>query len=295
MRSVKVCFLLAAVALMGTGCRVTVSQTGDCCGVMPGDRCSTQFQDRCVNGLFRPFAGLRGAACDAGCDAGCDTGCGIGMVASGCGCNGGVVGQGCGCDGGSVDCGCGGAVSTGCGCEGTVDAGCGCNGLSLGTGLRGRFGGMGMACGSCGSDSCNGFCGESASGLAGLTLPRLGGGQMMAGGCSIGDCSTGDCGVSLAGYQDGYGMGCGHFGCGEGGRLCMSCRLKGMLGRRGLIRKAIPGNGMAANHPYGGMVPHTEPIPAMGPESGAPTYAYPYYTVRGPRDFLQANPPTIGY
>jgi hypothetical protein len=30
---------------------------------------------------------------------------------------------------------------------------------------------------------------------------------------------------------------------------------------------------------------------------GAPpsaTYAYPYYTVRGPRDFLLDNPPTIG-
>ena len=29
---------------------------------------------------------------------------------------------------------------------------------------------------------------------------------------------------------------------------------------------------------------------------GAPTaqVAYPYYTVRGPRDFLQANPPSIG-
>ena len=26
-----------------------------------------------------------------------------------------------------------------------------------------------------------------------------------------------------------------------------------------------------------------------------PTYAYPYYTVRGPRDFLIDNPPSIGY
>jgi hypothetical protein len=27
----------------------------------------------------------------------------------------------------------------------------------------------------------------------------------------------------------------------------------------------------------------------------APQYVYPYYTTRGPRDFLMANPPTIGY
>jgi hypothetical protein len=27
----------------------------------------------------------------------------------------------------------------------------------------------------------------------------------------------------------------------------------------------------------------------------APTYAYPYYTTRGPRDFLMDNPPTIGW
>lgn len=31
---------------------------------------------------------------------------------------------------------------------------------------------------------------------------------------------------------------------------------------------------------------------AQGPPTGQ--VAYPYYTVRGPRDFLQANPPSIG-
>ena len=36
---------------------------------------------------------------------------------------------------------------------------------------------------------------------------------------------------------------------------------------------------------------HDEPMP--GPAS--PTYGYPYYTVRGPRDFLMDNPPSIGY
>ena len=31
---------------------------------------------------------------------------------------------------------------------------------------------------------------------------------------------------------------------------------------------------------------------AYGPET--PTYGYPYYTTRGPRDFLMDNPPSIG-
>jgi hypothetical protein len=86
--------------------------------------------------------------------------------------------------------------------------------------------------------------------------------------------------------------------------LCLSCRLRGLMGGRprsggGLLHRATAGHGMdgmSANHPYGGQIPHTEPIPSqMGMESQSPTYAYPYYTLRGPRDFLQANPPSIGY
>lgn len=40
---------------------------------------------------------------------------------------------------------------------------------------------------------------------------------------------------------------------------------------------------------------HSQPPGAGGP-GGAPTaqVAYPYYTTRGPRDFLMDNPPTIG-
>ncbi len=34
------------------------------------------------------------------------------------------------------------------------------------------------------------------------------------------------------------------------------------------------------------------PGPAMGPPQ--PTVTYPYYTVRGPRDYFLDNPPTIG-
>ena len=45
-------------------------------------------------------------------------------------------------------------------------------------------------------------------------------------------------------------------------------------------------------NPYGGAIPHTAQQP--GQSGIAPQYAYPYYTTRGPRDFLRDNPPSIG-
>jgi hypothetical protein len=47
----------------------------------------------------------------------------------------------------------------------------------------------------------------------------------------------------------------------------------------------------------GGILPGGGPHyrPPEGPAGGpVGTYAYPYYTLRGPRDFLLANPPSIG-
>lgn len=44
-------------------------------------------------------------------------------------------------------------------------------------------------------------------------------------------------------------------------------------------------------------VPHLPPNYAHNtqpPGPATPTYAYPYYTTRAPRDFLMANPPSIG-
>jgi hypothetical protein len=63
-------------------------------------------------------------------------------------------------------------------------------------------------------------------------------------------------------------------GCGMGGRFCGRC-------------------GAGAQHPYGGMSPHTPPMTGpFGPMS--PSYGYPYYTTRGPRDFFMDNPPSLG-
>lgn len=49
------------------------------------------------------------------------------------------------------------------------------------------------------------------------------------------------------------------------------------------------GQGLHARHGGAHWRPETEP--AGGP---APQVAYPYYTIRGPRDFLVDNPPSIG-
>lgn len=42
--------------------------------------------------------------------------------------------------------------------------------------------------------------------------------------------------------------------------------------------------------------PQSHMGPAPGPAMGepSPTVGYPYYTTRGPRDFLNPNPPSIG-
>ncbi|MFV2066928.1 MAG: hypothetical protein ACC645_08095 [Pirellulales bacterium] len=66
----------------------------------------------------------------------------------------------------------------------------------------------------------------------------------------------------------------------HGDRACEECRADlGSGGRGGLL---------GALH-----IRHAQPAPQMGgPPIGAVTY--PYYTVRGPRDFLQDQPTSIG-
>ncbi len=109
--------------------------------------------------------------------------------------------------------------------------------------------------------------------------------------------------VGFAG-GNGFGGGCGQFGCGNGGRLCLGCRLKNAFGggvnngyNNGHLRGAVSGMGIHGQHPYGGQIPHTDYMGAgVSPQGGmTPTVAYPYYTTRGPRDFLQRNPPSIGW
>ncbi len=104
-----------------------------------------------------------------------------------------------------------------------------------------------------------------------------------AGDCELGSCGAGDCGT---GYCDSGTESCETGGscydsqgngdprCGLcGGAGCRECRL-----------------GKALCPHSGGYPERTMFNP--GPPVGQ--VAYPYYTVRGPRDFLQDNPPSIG-
>lgn len=99
--------------------------------------------------------------------------------------------------------------------------------------------------------------------------------------------------------QAGGVIGCGRLGCGSRGHLCRSCNARARLA--GLHGGLHGGGGLTGNgrhtKPYGGTIPHTATPPTFngGPGGGGvPQYVYPYYTTRGPRDFLNTNPPSIG-
>ncbi len=218
-------------------------------------------------------------------------------------------------------------LNAGYGCDSAAvrsDSGCD---QRCSTGLQGRVGGgllsrCGGGVGPCATDNCaDGSCSSTWTGPLGMmSITRSngcndgscgiggdrGGGLFSGNACRDGACSGGrglgaGGGMFAQGYSDaggagngialaggaGAGLGCGRFGCGRNGRLCSSCRMRG--GR---------------NHPYGGEIPHTDPYMyggwgGMGDGSGfgqgPVNYAYPYYTTRGPRDFLMNNPPSIGW
>lgn len=187
------------------------------------------------------------------------------------------------------------AASMGSGCGGAVSGGCGCDGGSSAINSDG-----GCGCGDVGSIvTSDAGCGAETGGL----LSKLGS-KCKLGNCKLGNCKLGNCklGKCLLGRGDGAGPGsavvgqgvlggggighgaigggCGINGCGIGGGLCGSC-LSSKLAQ-------------AHHNPYGGAIPHTAQVPGNGTGT-APAYAYPYYTTRGPRDFLMKNPPSIGY
>jgi hypothetical protein len=97
--------------------------------------------------------------------------------------------------------------------------------------------------------------------------------------------SCGHCGLhggGLAMHGDGHGLGLrGHHGDGSG--LLAGQHGDGVLGMRSGIPQHVA------------RMPHTGDPQLSGP-GGPPTgtYAYPYYTIRAPRDFLLNNPPPLG-
>ena len=140
-------------------------------------------------------------------------------------------------------------------------SGCGCDqdfctGCDAPSGRIGLMGGMFGRRGMVSNDAGCGDCGT----------------QGMMGGAGCGDAGCGGCGTSGEGILSGGAGGCGKNGCGLGGGRCAAC--------------------LAALHQRG--TPYTPEFAGpAGPVS--PTYGYPYYTTRGPRDFLMPNPPSIGW
>jgi hypothetical protein len=303
----------AGLAEPGCGCDSgPVSQCDCCCG--SGAPCGCGSQQGLFSGRLR--SNLMGRV--RGQDCGCDGGCG--------GCDGGS------CDGSCSNALGGpslrsrlfldnpiprgpatgiGLTSRGSHCNGNSDGCEGCQGglfSNLGTGrltngLAGRVGNVGsrlrgMTAGGFGSDSCN-DCG-SGNGLAngglaskfggagngafGSRMVSVGSGAMDLLGNDCVDCGSGFGRGALASRIGGTGdrLGCGYLG-GCGGVGCGGCHacsglLKGIVG------------------PARGEIPHTSQPPyGSGMDQQAPTYAYPYYTARAPRDFLMDNPPSIGW
>jgi hypothetical protein len=104
--------------------------------------------------------------------------------------------------------------------------------------------------------------------------------QRHGGGCEGGACETGACGPG--GCETGT---CGPAGCND----CAdgTCRPRRVGRYGGLAKHHLSPEERAALEAsdYGATAP-------AGPPSG--TVAYPYYTTRGPRDFLAKCPPSIG-
>ena len=151
----------------------------------------------------------------------------------------------------------------------SVRGGLGGAGLGLGSRLRGLGAGQVInGCESCGSADGACGCDEVVSAGGGGLLGNRFAGRGLGSGLGQGGLSQGRIGQGA--------VGCGSGGCGIGGNgLCHTCR---------------------AGHGLRGQIPHTsQPPQGMGPGAQAPSYAYPYYTTRAPRDFLMDNPPSIGW
>lgn len=143
------------------------------------------------------------------------------------------------------------------------------------------------------------------SGCCSCTQPSTcgGGGGLLSGGLFGGGCNScgGGCGGEVVVSEAGGGVldSCG--GCGLGGGAC-GCG-GGMLGNLGGgATGGLLGGGSAAAqdiaNKFGTMCEggpcNRPPPPGMGYGMPGAQVRYPYYTTRGPRDFLMANPPSIG-
>ncbi len=128
--------------------------------------------------------------------------------------------------------------------------------------------------------------------LTGLLLAATGCMQgKRGGGCNSGSCNSGDC--NGGGQSRGLlgklgGKSCGNGNCGGCGRTgCVAGPLGWQQGGLDYSSHLQPG---VLGHQAAGQLQNQQFTP--GPPSAQ--VGYPYYTVRGPRDFLLDNPPSIG-
>ncbi|QDV70318.1 hypothetical protein Poly24_40390 [Rosistilla carotiformis] len=118
------------------------------------------------------------------------------------------------------------------------------------------------------------------------------------GGCakalSRGGCSSNSCGQQCNSCNNCNTKQCNCGQCGNGARGLSSCCRGGVSTgcRPGNLSWQQGGTDYGHNLTYSD-VKHGQMQQNPGPPSAST--AYPYYTTRGPRDFLNANPPSIGY
>ena len=309
---------MRSLMLVLGACLVAFSLSG-CCNTGGGDGGGCLLR----GGLLRGGnAGCSGGCGDSACSGGGDqnnfseinyggsSGLGLGLMEAGPSC------QAAGCDGGCQSCQQGMFSRLGsrmasrpplgsrlqgrlgnrqCGCGGGMDCGCGAASPAPAMPADANFS-MGDAVGGdCGCDASGSMGGEiqqvSYEDRRGL-LGKLFGGQNkirgghggLLGGGNGGLLGGGNGGALGGGALGGGALGCGVGGCGGPAGLCGNCRAR-LAGKFGAGASSIPHRDPTI-HSGGG---------AAGPAGQIPTYAYPYYTTRAPRDFLDPKPPTIGY
>lgn len=296
--------------------------------------CSTGCCDgACGLRMKRPglMSRMGNQGCDGVCGPTCPDDCPRTSVlarrrATNCGCS---SAQSCGCTTGG-DCGCettSPVATTDCGCDGGTDCGgarprrtmggllgswkakqqcnscesgsdCGCETAAPAGAPVASTGDCGCEDGSCGSGCGNGTIGK---GLFGLGLQN----RMAAHAANGGMLGHQGAGNGIRGHHGAGGGILGHHGSG-GGILGHHGNGGGILGHHGngggiFGHHHGNGGGLLGHHHRGkhsrstaGELPHTAQPPMVAP-GPVPQYVYPYYTTRGPRDFLMKNPPSIGY
>ena len=115
-------------------------------------------------------------------------------------------------------------------------------------------------------------------------------------GCSDGGCFGGDCAEGFCSEGSSCGDSCCDVASCSDADGCVVQRIADRVRNRGCDNCGGRGCGLCSRvanrfNPHAGGYPEQT---TFNPSPPTGQTAYPYYTTRGPRDFLQANPPSIG-